>query len=373
VNTYGPQERAAVLEVLDSGRLTMGERVAKFEEQFAAYIGCKYGVMVNSGSSANLLAMSIIGLCNGDEVITPAVTWSTTVFPIIQNRAVPVFADVKIPDLTIDWHSSTGCYSANTKALFPVHLLGNPCATEILSERNIPVIEDCCEAHGAVINGRKVGSFGDISTFSFYFSHHLNTIEGGILLTNNEEHADAARTLRAHGWIRNRSDRDRIAGKYPAINADFLFYQAGYCLRPTEIEAALGLVQLPRLEGFLRDRERNAEYWLKHLPEEKLILPQPRQGVRHAWFGYPIGVRENAGLSRDQLVQHLNRNGIETRPIMSGNITKHPALEGQLVRVPYPLRNADQVDKLWFFIGNHSGIGEREREYVAEVIDEFVR
>lgn len=365
---YGQEEIDEVLDSLRSGNVTMGEKVARFEEQFAAYIGVKYGVMLNSGSSANLLALTILNLPKGSEVITPAVTWSTTVSPILQTGSVPVFVDVYIPDLTLRFGQTLHAIEKETACVMPVHLLGNPVDMELMPHpEGRFVIEDCCEAHGAQIGNRKVGSFGDISNFSFYFSHHISTIEGGMLLTNNEDYANEARSLRSHGWTRDRTDK----AKWQGLSPHFTFVSAGYSFCPTELQGAMGLHQLPRLEGFIRDRERNADYWNKHLNEEHLILPHPRQGVRHAWFAYPIGVRKTAPYSRDQLVTHLNRNGVDTRPVMSGNITRQPFMEKAEYRAPFPLTNADEVELDWFLIGNHSGIGEPEREYVAQIINSF--
>lgn len=363
----------------------MGKKVEKFERMFAEYIGVKYAVMVNSGSSANLLALSTLSnprnienrISKGDEVVVPAVAWSTTYFPIINVGAIPVLVDVD-DSYNLDVNKIGNAITEKTKAIMPVHLLGNPCRMreimEIAEEHELCIIEDCCEAHGAEIKGKKVGSFGALSTFSFFLSHHITTIEGGMILTNNEDNMNMLRTLRAHGWIRNRTDREMIAKQYSNIDERFLFYNIGFNLRPTEIQGAFGIHQLSRLEEFIEARRNNAEYFNEELEQfsDYLFLQQERPQTRHVWFGYPITVKQDAPFTSKQLVSFLESKGIETRPIMSGNMVEQPVLMLFNHKISGNLKNAKKIMNNSFFIGVHHGIGEQERKYVVDCLVEFV-
>ena len=385
VPSYSWEEVYEAIESLLTTQVTMGEKVKKFEETFADYVGVKYAIMVNSGSSANLLALSILAnpvisnrIQEGDEVITPAVTWSTTVFPIINVGAIPVFVDVDLETFNIIPSEIENAITDKTKAIMLVHLLGNPAnmkeIMEIAQKYNLFVIEDCCEAHGAEFNGKKVGSFGDISTFSFFFSHHISTIEGGMILTNNEEYSELAKSLRAHGWIRERNDREKIAAKYPEIDERFLFVNIGYNVRPTEIQGAFGIHQIKKLDKFVEIRRENAKYWTEKLKKysDYIILPKEEDRVKHVWFGYPITIRPGAPFTRHEFISFLEQRGIETRPIMAGNIPEQPVMALFPYRKVGELSNAKYIMRNSFFFGNHPGIGKAEREYIADCISEFI-
>ncbi|MEY2532094.1 MAG: CDP-4-dehydro-6-deoxyglucose reductase, partial [bacterium] len=255
---YGADEVSAALDCLLDQQVTMGERVREFEQAFAEFMGSRHAIMVNSGSSANLLAMSVLasdripnGLRPGDEVIVPAVTWATTISPVLQLGCVPVLVDIDADTPNRRPQDLADAISPRTRAIFPVHLLGNPidmpALMDVAAEHDLMVIEDTCESLGSTIGGRKVGSFGQFGTFSFYFSHHITTIEGGMLVTDDDELADLARSMRAHGWTRDMSNRDELEAASPWIDPRFLFVNLGYNLRPTELQAAFGLVQLGRL------------------------------------------------------------------------------------------------------------------------------
>jgi len=385
VASYGAEEVSEALDSLLTTWVTMGKKVKEFESLFANYIGTKYAIMVNSGSSANLLAMSIITnpalgdhLQPGDEVITPAVTWATTVFPIINAGLMPVLVDVEPETYNIDPGEIERAISPKSKAILPVHLLGNPCPMDeiraIADRHGLMVIEDTCEAHGAELIKRKVGGFGLMSTFSFFFTHHISTIEGGMLLTNNEEVAELARAMRVFGWIRDMQGRDSIARQYPQIDPRFLFWNIGYNLRPMEIQGAFGIHQMKKLDQFIEIRRSNARYWSDRLSEfsDYLVLPEERAGTRHVWFGYPITVRAGAPFSRGELVSFLESRGLETRPIMSGNIDEQPAMSHFPSRKVGTLPNARAIMRQSFFFGNHQGVGEEERAAVVEYFKEFM-
>jgi len=385
VPSYSWEEAYEAIESILTTRVTMGEKVKKFEEMFAEYIGVKNAIMVNSGSSANLLALSVLTnpivkdrIQKGEEIITPAITWSTTVFPIINVGAVPSLVDVDLNTYTIDTNEIEKAITDKTRAIMPVHLLGNPCdmkeIIKIAEEHDLFVIEDCCEAHGAEFNGKKVGSFGDISTFSFFFSHHISTIEGGMILTDNEEYGEIAKSLRAHGWIRELKNKDKIAAEYPEIDERFLFINIGFNLRPTEIQGAFGIHQIKKLDKFIEIRRNNARYWTKKLEKysDYLILPKERLNTKHVWFGYPITVKPTAPFTRKEFVDFLEKKGIETRPIMAGNIVEQPVMKLFKYRKVGDLNNSKFIMRNSFFFGNHQGIGKVEREYIVDCISEFI-
>lgn len=383
--SYGWKEVVEAIDSMLTTRVTMGEKVKEFESMFADYIGVSHAVMVHSGSSANLLALSVLTnpviknrIKPGDEIITPAVTWATTVFPIINCGLVPVLVDVDLDTFNINTEEIERAITDKTRAIMPVHLLGNPCdmgrITEIAKEHNLYVIEDACEAHGAAFGGRKVGSFGDLATFSFFFSHHITTIEGGMVLTNNEELAEAARALRVFGWIRDLKDKDRIAGKYKDIDPRYLFMNIGYNFRPTEIQGAFGIHQLKKLDKSIEIRRENARFWFENLGEytNHILLHCEREGTQHVWFGYPITVNHDAPFTREELVNFLERKGIETRPIMTGNIDEQPAMRLFNYRRSGDLPNSRFIMRNSFLFGNHPDIGKKEREAIIDYFKEFI-
>ncbi len=386
VPSYGAGEVNEVIASLLTTRITMGEKVQRFEGMWAEYLGVGHAVMVNSGSSANLIAASVLSnpafprrLSPGDEVIVPAVAWSTTYFPLVHVGVVPVLVDVDLETFTLDPEAAEQAVTPRTRAIMPVHLLGNPCdmgrLVDLAGRRNLFLIEDACEAHGAQFRGRKVGSFGQVGTFSFYFSHHISTIEGGMVVTSDDRIADLARVLRAHGWQREVRNMTRVVN--PLMDERYLFVNVGYNLRPTELQGAFGIHQVAKLEPFIQIRRDNAEYWNSSFQKysEWLLLSPGREGAgsRSVWFGYPITVRPSAPFSRRDLVRFLEARGIETRPIMAGNFREQPAIQLFPHRIAGPLPNADLIMRHSFFIGNHQGIGEAGRTYVKECLDEFMK
>lgn len=378
VPTYSAPEVIEALDSLMSTWVTMGRKVQAFEEMFADYIGQWFGVMTNSGSSANLLALSALPLEPGVEIITPALTWATTVFPIAQVGAVPVLVDVQRDSYNVDPEAVKAALTDRTWAIMPVHLLGNPCDVDairtIANPRHLYLIEDACEAHGAEYHGAKVGSFGDLSTFSFFFSHHISTIEGGMVLTKNSIFADSCRARRAHGWIREVSDRHQIAKANLDIDPRFLFTIPGYNFRPTEIQGAFGLHQLPRLEGLVEHRRALAHYFNEALAPYNhwLQLPTEAPNTRHSYFAYAITVKEAAPFSKAQLVSFLEERGLETRPIESGNMALQPAMKHINYRVAGTLKNAQYIHDNGFFFGLHQGIGQAEREAIVSYFKDFM-
>ena len=338
VPSYNHEEVIESIDSLLSTCVTMGRKVKQFEEKFAKYIGTKHAIMVNSGSSANLLSLAILTnpsfsqkLNSGDEVITPALTWSTTVYPIVNNGLKPVFVDVDPLTFCLDENKIEEAISKNTKAIMPVHLLGNTAnmskIQDIANRHDLFVIEDSCEAHGAEFNGRKIGSYGNMSTFSFFLSHHITTIEGGMILTDNDELYELGKSLRAFGWIRDLDKKNEIESKFPDIDPRFLFINMGFNIRPTEIQGAFGIHQIDKLEKFIKIRKENADYWNQKLSKYSSYLQLPKElpNSRHVYFGYSVLVKSNAPFSSKQLGEFLESKNIEVRPIMAGNIVKQPS------------------------------------------------
>lgn len=383
--TYGWEEASEAIESLLTTWVTMGDKVKRFEETWANYIGVPHAIMVNSGSSANLIALSVLanpatpnGIRPGDEVITPAVTWATTVFPIVNVGAVPVLVDIDLDTLNVHVAEMEKAISHRTRAIMVVHLIGNPCAmkpiTDLARKHNLFLIEDSCESQGAEVDDQKVGSFGDLATFSFHFTHHITTIEGGMVVTSNEKYAELAKALRAFGWIRDLRNKAVVAQKYRHIDPKFLFTDMGYNLRPTDIQGAFGIHQIKKLEGFIQRRRENARYWTENLRKysEYLHLHEERPGTRHAWHHYPVTVLPQAPFTREALVQFLNSKGLETRPIMTGNMAEQPVMKLFKHRVVGDLPNSRLVHRQSFLFGVHQGIGPEEREAVLGYFREFM-
>ena len=382
---FGSDEVIESVESLISTWVTMGKKVRSFESQFKDYVGQKGALMVNSGSSANLLALSALSSPNfdnrikpGDEVICPAVTWPTSVYPILNVGAKPVLVDVDLNTLNVSPETIEDAITPRTKAIMAVHLMGNPCQTDkikqIADKREINLIEDCCEAHGAKIGNKSVGSFGICSTFSFFLSHHITTIEGGMVLTNNNAILDIATAQRAHGWIREMRNADEIAKEFPDVDKRFLFYETGFNLRPTEIQGAFGIHQIKKLDEFVKTRRNIAKEWNKSLNKFKdyLILPEEIDGTTHSYFAYPITVKENAPFSRKEITEFLESKLIETRPIAGGNLTEQPSAKLYDYRVNGDLSCSKTIMRNSFFIGIHTGIKKQQQQYVIDIFNEFI-
>ena len=385
VPSYNHEEVIDALDSMLSTWVTMGEKVKSFEEQFSKYIGCKNGIMVNSGSSANLLALSILSnpatensIKRDSQIITPAVTWATTVSPIINVGCTPMFVDVDLDTLCVNTEEIKEAINSKTACLLPVHLMGNPCnmqeISKISKEHDLYLVEDACEAHGATFDDKKVGSFGDLGTFSFFMSHHISTIEGGMIVTNNEELAEMGKTLRTFGWTRDLKNKNKINSEYPEIDPRFLFVNTGYNFRPTEIQGAFGRNQLPKLEPLIKIRRENALFWNDELSKysEYLILPK-RNLENHVYFGYAITIKKNSPFSREKLTKFLESKGIETRPIMSGNYIEQPAAKLINYQKHGELNNAKLIMRNSFFIGNHHKVTQKERELVVNSFNDFFK
>jgi CDP-6-deoxy-D-xylo-4-hexulose-3-dehydrase len=382
--TTGAEIFAAV-ETMLSTYTTMGKKVRAFENQYAAYSGTKYGVMSNSGSSANLLAVAALAnqvtpnyLKPGDEVIVPALSWSTTIWPLIQHNLVPVFVDCDINDFNLDLNKLEQAITPKTRAIKLVHVYGNPCNMDgimsLAKKHNLFVIEDCCEAMGAFYDGKSVGSFGDVGNFSFFFSHHISTLEGGISVTNNFELTETMRILRAHGWSREADEHKKYVEKYPDIDPRFIFINQGYNLRPTEVNAAMGEHQLPKLDGFIDNRRETAAFFLKELAkyQDFLRFQQEKPKGKHVWFGFAITLKDKTPFTVKDITAFMQKNKIETRPIIAGNMARHPAFDMYEHRISGDLNAADAIMKNGFAFACHHAVDQNAREYIVNIIDSFM-
>lgn len=359
---FGKEELAAAMGCLLDGWLTMGPACRAFEAEWADWVGTDHCVMVNSGSSALLVMLSALvetgRLERGAEVIVPAVGWSTSLFTVAQAGLTPVVVDVDRHSLGLEGHFD--------RPVLALHLLGSPCrATSPL------LLEDACGAHGAEIDGEKVGSRGVLGAFSFFFSHHITTGEGGAITTNDSELADACRSLRAHGWVRERADRAHQEAIHSDIDPRFLFVSPGYNLRPTELAGAIGRVQITRLAGFVAKRRRNHARWCARIADLGLpidVFPE-LPGTVHAGFGFPLLLQPDAPLSRPELCAALEAQGITTRPISGANLTRQPAFEKvPRARIEGPLPVADAIHDRGLFVGNSHAFTDAHGELLARAL-----
>lgn len=346
-------EVAEAIASLLEGRLTMGARVRAFEEAWAAEVGTAHCVMVNSGSSALLVMLSALvatgRLEPGAEILVPAVGWSTSLFSVAQAGLSPVLVDVDPDSLCLE--------GLHDRPVLALHLLGQPSrATGPL------VIEDACGAHGAAVGTRPVGGLGIAAAFSFFFSHHLTTGEGGAVTTSERDLADACRSVRAHGWTRERSDRAWLESSYDEIDPRFLFVVPGFNLRPTEVAGAFGIHQVPRLQAYVARRNENHRAWCAEVAALGLplrVFPE-RPGTRHAGFAFPMLLHRDAPIDRAELCRRLEARGIQTRPISGSNLARQPAFEQvPRARVEGPLPVADAVHERGLFVGQSHAFDER--------------
>ena len=379
--TWDEEEISVASQLLSSGALTMGQQVKEFEVEFANYIGTKYAVMFNSGSSANLAMLASIKyvknskLSEGDQVIVPAVSWSTTYYPINQMGFVLDFVDIDLDTLNIDIAEVEKKITAKTKAIFTVNLLGNPSnltkLKEIAAKHNLILLEDNCESLGASVNGKRTGSFGDMSSHSFFFSHHICTMEGGMVSTDSKEFMETLVSLRAHGWTRglelNNSVHPRSNNEWDDL---FRFVLPGYNLRPIELSGAIGKVQLRKFPKFLEFRRQNAEYFSSLFKNSKNYKIQSEFG-ESSWFGFSIILQNNLLGTRDKLIKFLTANNVATRPIVAGNFTLNPVMKHLKFNTLPKLPSSNIIHNEGFFIGNHHFDVSNELSKVHTLLKSF--
>ena len=380
-DSWDDEEIKAINEVISSNRYTMGDRVKKFESEFANFFGSKYSIMVNSGSSANLLMLASLissgqyDLQKGDEVIVPAVSWSTTYFPVTQYGLKLVFVDVDKETLNINVNKIEEAITSKTKIIFAVNLLGNPCEIndlkKICSNNNLILIEDNCESLGAMYSDKFTGTFGLMGSFSFFFSHHMQTMEGGMILTNDSDLYEHCVSLRAHGWIRDLPEQNNIMNKTgDAFKDSFKFVTPGYSLRPLEMSGAIGSVQLKKLPNFLKNRRQNAKIFKTLFENEKNIMIQ-KETHESSWFGFSLILKNNLDGYRDQLINQLKESNIECRPIVAGDFTKNPVIKYLDHRISNELNDTKIIDENGFFVGNDFRNLSEEINHLHSTIKDF--
>ncbi len=367
VDTWGDEERAAIARVMDSGRYTIGAEVAAFEKAFAEYHGCKHAVMVNSGSSANLVAVASLAhkkdrpLERGDEVIVPAISWATTYHPLQQYGLRLRFVDVELDTLNIDTTRLKDALTPRTKAIVAVSILGNPAALDVIrafaDAHGLYMLEDNCESLDAELASesgwQKTGTFGDIGTFSFFFSHHISTSEGGMLITDDAETDALARAIRAHGWVRDVPDKvDLFETGDDIFSEAYRFVIPGYNVRPQEINAAVGLEQLKKLPAMTAGRRKNLKLFQELFDGDRRFLIQ-RENGKSSSFCFTIIVKPGTGLDRADVFGPLKDAGIGFRMITGGSFPRHDVIKYFDYDVVGGLDNADTVHDRGFFVGNH--------------------
>jgi CDP-6-deoxy-D-xylo-4-hexulose-3-dehydrase len=383
--------------IVDSGLdfwLTAGRFADLFEHKFAKLIGVRDARLVNSGSSANLVAVSVLTsptlgerqLKPGDEVITIAAGFPTTVNPIVQNRLVPVFVDVDLNTYNVDVSQLDKALSPRTKAMIFAHTLGNPfdvaAVSEFARKHNLWLIEDCCDALGTTFGGRHVGSFGDLATFSFYPAHHITMGEGGCVATSKPMLTKLIESFRDWGrdcWCA--PGKDNTCGKRfdwqlgtlpPGYDHKYTYSHIGYNLKVSDMQAAVGVAQLEKLKGFIETRKKNFAYLTELLQPLSHVfrLPQPTKGSDPSWFGYPMAVRPESGLTREEVIRFLDSRKIGTRLLFGGNLIRQPAYRDIEKRVIGDLPNSDFIADNVFWIGVYPGLTKPMLDYVVESLTE---
>ena len=392
----GGSEIKLMVEASLDAWLTTGRFNKAFESRLAEFLGVKHVLTTNSGSSANLLAFSALtskklgekAINQGDEVISVAAGFPTTVNPILQFGAVPVFIDVDIPTYNIDPEKIEDAITSKTKAIMLAHTLGNPYnlekITEIARTHNLWLIEDCCDALGSTYNGKMVGSFGDIGTLSFYPAHHITMGEGGAVFTCNSELKQIIESFRDWGRDcycppgKDNTCNKRFGwqlGNLPhGYDHKYTYSHMGYNLNITDMQAACALAQMDRLDGFIKTRKSNFKFLTERLKscEDFIFLPEATINSDPSWFGYPITLKDNAGTNRVNLLKYLDQHNIGTRLLFAGNITRQPYMIGRDFRISGELRNTDTIMNNTFWVGVFPGLTEEMLGYVADKIETFL-
>ncbi|MGM8885712.1 DegT/DnrJ/EryC1/StrS family aminotransferase [Psychrobacter sp. 1U2] len=364
-STWDEKELAAIQSVIDSDMYSMNKYVAQYEKDFASFFGSKYAVMTSSGSTANLLMIAALffkkdnPLKRGDEIIVPAVSWSTTYFPLQQYGLKVKFVDIDLDTLNIDLDQLEAAITDKTRAILAVNLLGNPNdfakIKSLTSGKDIVLLEDNCESMGATFEDQQAGTFGLMGTYSSFFSHHIATMEGGCVVTDDEEIYHILLCIRAHGWTRNLPKENSLTGTKSddPFEESFKFVLPGYNVRPLEMSGAIGIEQLKKLPKFIEQRRKNAEYFISLFANHPDFLIQKEIG-NSSWFGFSFIIRQNSNITRKEVVKKLVDNGIECRPIVTGNFLKNKeVLDYFDYEVSGKVDNAEYLDKHGLFVGNH--------------------
>ncbi len=384
--TFGVEEIFNFTKQLITTNVTMGKQVESFEKKICDKFGFKYAVSSNSGSSANLLMVSALmsnlyskRLKKNDEIIVSALAWSTSIFPLTQYGLKPVFVDCDLKTMNIDINQVKKAISKKTKGILTIPIYGNPCEmdelTKICRKNNLVLLEDTCESMGAKYNDKFLGGFGLASSFSFYFSHHITCLEGGVTVTNDNELAEIMKIIRSHGWIRNVKEKKKWIKNYPKIDPNFLFVNEGYNLRLTEPQARMGMTQIKKLDSFIKKRRKNADYLMSFMKEfnDFFIYQYEKKESFHTWFGFTIIIKDLKIIDRSKLCNFLKKNGIETRVIVSGNFTSQPVVKTFKHRIVGNLKNANKVMTNGFSIGIHQNLNNNQIKYIFDVFKKYLK
>ncbi len=377
-SSWDKEEIQAIESVIARDMYTMGDAVKKFEADFAKFTGNKYCVMVNSGSSANLLQIASLfykkdnPLKRGDEVIVPAVSWATTYYPLYQYGLHLKFVDVDKHTLNFDLEELKKAVTDKTRIVYAVNLLGNPndydVINDIIKSKNIYLLEDNCESLGGVYKGRQLGSIGLMGTYSTFFSHHMSTMEGGMVGTSDEELYHILLSIRSHGWTRHLPQNNKLCKKSSSsFDESFRFILPGYNVRPIEMMGAIGIEQLNKLPEFLRHRRENAQYFQELFGnDDRFIIQQEINSS--SWFGFSFLIKEETGIKREQIIKKLTQANIDTRPIVAGNFARKEVVQWFDYEIQGKLPNADFIDRQGFFVGNHQFDIKDKLEYLKSVL-----
>ncbi len=377
-STWDNKELNAIQSVIDKDIFTMGDSVKQFEDDFSKFLGKKYCVMVSSGSTANLIATAALFytknpmLKRGDEVIVPAVSWSTTYFPLQQYGLKLKFVDIDLDTLNYDLESLESAITDKTKMIMVVNLLGNPNdfdkINEMIKDKNIFILEDNCESMGAEYKGKQTGTFGVMGTFSTFFSHHMATMEGGFVTTDDEELYHILLSLRAHGWTRNLPKENHVSNKSNDwFEESFRFVLPGYNVRPVEMSGAIGIEQLKKLPSFLKQRRENAKLFVELFKDHKDFMIQ-KDIDNSSWFGFSLIIKPTSILKRKDVIAQLEESKIDCRPIVTGNFTKNEVMKYFDYQIHSELKNADYLHDNGLFIGNSQVCLEKEIELLKKVL-----
>ncbi len=377
-STWDEKELNAIQSVIDKDIFTMGSSVKQFEDDFALFLNKKYCVMVSSGSTANLIATAALFytknpmLKRGDEVIVPAVSWSTTYFPLQQYGLKLKFVDIDLDTLNYDLEALESAITDDTKMIMVVNLLGNPNDFEkinkIIEDKDIFILEDNCESMGAEYQGKQTGTFGVMGTFSTFFSHHMATMEGGFVTTDDEELYHILLSMRAHGWTRNLPKENKVCTKSDDwFEESFRFVLPGYNVRPVEMSGAIGIEQLKKLPTFLKQRRKNAKLFVELFKDHKDFMIQ-KDIDNSSWFGFSLIIKPESKLNRKEVIQKLQENKIDCRPIVTGNFTRNDVMKFFDYEIHKELTNADYLHDNGLFIGNSQVCLEEEIKFLAEIL-----
>jgi len=380
--TYDVEEILAAIDSLCSFRTTMWEKTGRFERQFSDFAGSPEAIMVNSGSSADLLiAFALVNpqnkfLNRGDEILVPSVTWPTQLWSPMMAGLKVRFVDTDPNTLNMDFDDLESKIGPKTRAISLVHLMGNPCdmdrAASICKKYDLILIEDCCEALGAKYKGRSVGTFGMAGSFSFFFSHHITTMEGGMIICRDQPLSDLFRLLRAHGWARNAKYANPESEE--GLDPRYMFLNWGFNVRPTELQAGFGLEQLRRLPAFNAQRFQNASYFQKYIDRHSSImrLMEVLPGAECSWFALPIMLTPKCHFKKADLLTYLEEEGVETRPIVAGNLARQPVCRLYPELREGDLPGADAVHDRGFYIGLHPFEAKKNLDRLIEVFEKFI-